>query len=69
MEIIRNLAQKYPNITGVQMDDFFRGTLDSGQVGVPLALRQALRPPQSPRSGRRHVAHGANRGKNEPATT
>jgi hypothetical protein len=33
LEAIRQLAQKYPNIVGVQMDDFFRETLDGGLVG------------------------------------
>jgi hypothetical protein len=34
VEIIRNLARKFPNIIGVQMDDFFRDTLDGGRVGA-----------------------------------
>jgi hypothetical protein len=33
LESIRELAEKYPNIVGVQMDDFFRDTLDGGLVG------------------------------------
>ncbi len=34
LEAIRQLAGKYPNIAGVQMDDFFRETLDGGLVGA-----------------------------------
>jgi hypothetical protein len=34
LEMIRPLAQKYPNIAGVQMDDFFQKTLDGGRAGV-----------------------------------
>jgi len=34
VEAIRNLARKYPNVIGIQMDDFFRDTLDGGKVGV-----------------------------------
>jgi hypothetical protein len=33
LEAIREMAEKYPNIVGVQMDDFFRDTLDGGLVG------------------------------------
>jgi len=39
LEAIRQLAGKYPNILGVQMDDFFRETLDGGLVGA-LTLRE-----------------------------
>src|SRR5581483_3271169 len=34
LKMIRQLAGKYPNIVGVQMDDFFRDTLDGGRIGV-----------------------------------
>jgi hypothetical protein len=34
VEFVWNLSQKFPNITGVQMDDFFRTTLDGGKVGT-----------------------------------
>jgi hypothetical protein len=34
LEMTRQLAQKYPNIVGVQMDDFFRATLDGGRIGA-----------------------------------
>jgi hypothetical protein len=34
LEMIRQLALKYPNIVGVQMDDFFRDTFDGGRIGV-----------------------------------
>ncbi len=34
VDIIRNLARKFPNIVGVQMDDFFRDALDGGRVGA-----------------------------------
>lgn len=33
LEAVRQLAGKYPNIVGVQMDDFFRATLDGGRAG------------------------------------
>jgi hypothetical protein len=33
LEMVRQLAQKYPNIVGVQMDDFFRETFDGGRTG------------------------------------
>ncbi len=38
---VRELARKFPNIVGAQMDDFFRGTLDGGRVGTltPKELR------------------------------
>jgi hypothetical protein len=34
LEAIRQLAEKYPNLVGVQMDDFFRDTLDGGRIGT-----------------------------------
>jgi hypothetical protein len=34
LEAVRQLAEKYPNIVAVQMDDFFRDTLDGGRVGT-----------------------------------
>ena len=34
LEAIRQLAGKYPNIVGVQMDDFFRETLDGELLGA-----------------------------------
>ena len=34
LEITRQLAQRYPNIAGVQMDDFFRDTFDGARVGA-----------------------------------
>jgi hypothetical protein len=34
VDIIRNLARKFPNLVGVQMDDFFRDTLDGGRIGA-----------------------------------
>lgn len=34
LEMIRQLAQKYPNIVGVQMDDFFRETFNGGRTGA-----------------------------------
>lgn len=33
LEAVRQLAQKFPNIVGVVMDDFFRFTLDGSEVG------------------------------------
>lgn len=34
IQAIRQLAQKFPNLVGTQMDDFFRDTLNGGKVGV-----------------------------------
>jgi hypothetical protein len=34
VELVRQLSQKYANIVGVQMDDFFRNTLDGGRTGA-----------------------------------
>lgn len=34
LQSFQQLAQKFPNIVGAQMDDFFRETLDGGRVGV-----------------------------------
>jgi hypothetical protein len=34
LELVRQLAQKFPNVVGIQMDDFFRDTLDGGMVGA-----------------------------------
>jgi hypothetical protein len=33
-EFVRQLAKKFPNIVGVQLDDFFQTTLDGGLKGV-----------------------------------
>ncbi|TAM83335.1 MAG: hypothetical protein EPN47_04285 [Acidobacteria bacterium] len=33
LAVVRQLAQKFPNIVGVIMDDFFRFTLDGSEVG------------------------------------
>jgi hypothetical protein len=33
LEMVGQLARKYPNIVGVQMDDFFRETFDGGRTG------------------------------------
>lgn len=30
---ILQLSQKYPNVVGIQMDDFYKGTLDGGEIG------------------------------------
>ena len=34
LDMILQLARKYPNIVGVQMDDFFRDTLDGCRIGT-----------------------------------
>lgn len=34
LELVKQLAQKFPNIVGVQLDDFFRTTLDGGRIGA-----------------------------------
>ena len=34
LEAVHKLAAKYPNIVGVQMDDFFRDTFDGSRVGT-----------------------------------
>ncbi|MCL5005299.1 MAG: hypothetical protein M1404_02095 [Acidobacteria bacterium] len=34
VEALQELAGKYPNIVGTQMDDFFRDTLDGKRIGV-----------------------------------
>ena len=34
VQSLRELAQKFPNLVGTQMDDFFRNTLDGGKVGA-----------------------------------
>lgn len=34
LQSVQQLAQKFPNIVGAQMDDFFRATIDGGKVGV-----------------------------------
>jgi hypothetical protein len=34
LQSLQQLAQKFPNIVGTQMDDFFRNTLDGGKTGA-----------------------------------
>src|SRR5260370_32932934 len=34
LDTVRQLSQKYPNIVGVQMDDFFRDAFGGGRVGT-----------------------------------
>ena len=34
VELVRQLAQKFPNVVGLLMDDFFRNGLDGGRVGA-----------------------------------
>jgi len=34
LEVVLQLTQKFPNIVGVIMDDFFRNTIDGGKVGT-----------------------------------
>jgi hypothetical protein len=34
LEMLSQLVQKYPNIVGVQMDDFFRETFNGGRTGT-----------------------------------
>jgi hypothetical protein len=50
--MIRDLAAKYPNITGVHMDDFLRTTLDGARTGVLLPRELAFVKSQLSRTGR-----------------
>jgi hypothetical protein len=34
LQSLQHLTEKFPNIIGTQMDDFFRNTMDGGRVGV-----------------------------------
>jgi hypothetical protein len=34
LELIQQLAHRFPNVVGVMMGGFFRSTLDSGRVGT-----------------------------------
>lgn len=33
LQDILQLSQRYPNIIGIQLDDFYKGTLDGGEIG------------------------------------